>query len=199
MAFITNGLIALFCFWAYRSLRHDTSVNHYWKLFYLMLGISSAFGALGHSLFGYFGMYGKMPSWVLAAVANVFSGYGMLKYDQDISSKNPMVHFVWIKSLGLLVASILIQKFVFVACDAIVSYLLFTGAYAIKLRKNGFESMKYMVLGVLIMLPSAFVFLYQWNPFRWLNKDDISHLLILAGIFCFYLALKKGVNQLKLA
>jgi len=168
-------------------------------MFYLLLGISSFLGALGHTLFMYFNMYGKMPSWVLACAANVCAGFGMLKYDQEISVRNPLVHLTWIKSAGLLIASLVIQKFVFVAVDAIVSYILFTGIYALKLKKNGIESMKFMALGVLVMLPSAFVFLFKWSPFRWLNKDDISHLLILAGIFCFYLALKKGINQLKLA
>ena len=62
MAFITNSLIALFCFWAFRSLRADITVNKYWKMFYLFLGTSSFLGALGHTLFMYFDMYGKMPS-----------------------------------------------------------------------------------------------------------------------------------------
>ena len=199
MAFITNGLIAIFCLWAYRSLRNDISVNKYWKSFYLFLGVSSFLGALGHTFFMYFDIYGKMPSWILACAANVCSGWGMLKYDQEINAKNPFVHFVWIKSLILLTTSILIQKFVFVAVDAIVSYLLFTGYYALRLRKHGYESMKYMAIEVIGMLPSAFVFLFKWSPFLWLNKDDISHLLILVGIYFFYVALKKGVNQLKLA
>lgn len=199
MAFITNGLIAMFCFWAYRTLRNDSGVNQYWKLFYLTLGVSSTFGALGHTLFLYYGIYGKMPSWILACFANVFAGLGMMKFDQEINSRNAFVILVCVKSFALLAVSLIIQKFVFVAVDAILSYLIFTGGYALKLRRVGYDSMKFMVIGVLIMLPSAFVFLLKWSPFLWLNKDDISHILILGGIICFYIALKKGVNQLKLA
>jgi hypothetical protein len=31
----------------------------------------------------------------------------------------------------------------------------------------------------------------KWSPFLWLNKDDISHLLILVGVVCFYIGAKK--------
>jgi len=199
MAFITNGLIGIFSLWAYSSLRSNADVKKHWKTFYLILGVSSILGAFGHTFFQYFGIYGKMPSWLLITIVNLFSGCAMLSYDQEINAKNPWVHFIWIKSLILVTIAFVLQKFLFVAIDSIVSYILFTGVYAMKLKKNGMDSMKYMVLGVLVMLPSAFVFLFKWSPFLWLNKDDISHLLILAGISCFYFSIKKGVTELKLA
>lgn len=124
----------------------------------------------------------------------------MLDYDQKVSRRNKWVLFVWLKSACLLIISVVTLKFIFVACDAIISYLLFTGAYAIKLRKTGIQSMKYMILGVAILLPSAFVYILKWNPYRWLNKDDISHLLILAAIVCFYIGVKRAESkQLKMA
>ena len=41
------------------------------------------------------------------------------------------------------------------------------------------------------MLPSAFVFLFKLNLHKWLNKDDLSHLLILTGIIFFYSTLQR--------
>lgn len=191
MALVTNGLIALFSFWAYKSLKHDKTKNPYWKLFYLFLGVSSALGALGHTFYGYFGIPGKMPSWAIATLGNICSALAILKYNQKIEFKNPWVIFVIAKSVLFLSLALITYKFTFIACDAIVSYLVFTGGYAGYLKQKGIPEMKFMILGVLVMLPSAFVFLFKWSPFLWLNKDDISHLLIVVGVACFYIGAKK--------
>lgn len=199
MALITNGLIALFSFWAYRSLNQDEAKNPYWKLFFLFLGVSSFIGALGHTFFQYFGIPGKMPSWTIATMGNVCSALAILKYDQKIEAKNPWVIFVFAKSAVCLTLALVKFKFMFIACDAIVSYLMFTGGYAVYLMQKGVIEMKFMILGVCVMLPSAFVFIFKFSPFLWLNKDDISHLLIVFGVACFYVGAKKlQTNKLSL-
>ncbi len=195
MAFITNGFIALFSCYAYTSLKHGPTVSKYWKQFYLMLAISSAFGMFGHTFFHYTGIPGKIPSWFFAIVANVCSGIGMLELSKDFSMKSKWVTVVWIKSVILFGVSLYFMKFIGVALDAILTYILYTGFYAYSLKIRGLPEMKYMILGVLILLPSAVFFLLKLNPHRWLNKDDISHILILGGITCFYISLKKLQNK----
>jgi predicted membrane channel-forming protein YqfA (hemolysin III family) len=58
------------------------------------------------------------------------------------------------------------------------------------LFKRGAHTVKWMVIGVVVLLPSAFVFLLKLNIHRWLNKDDLSHLFMLGAIICFYLAMR---------
>jgi hypothetical protein len=82
-------------------------------------------------------------------------------------------------------------KFVFVAIDAIFTYIIYTGFYAHKLIKRGADELKWMTYGVIIMLPAAFVFLFKINIHLWLNKDDLSHLIILTGIIFFYSTLQR--------
>lgn len=191
MALITNGIIAFFSFWAYRSLKQDEGKNPYWRLFFLFLGVSSALGALGHTFFQYCGIPGKMPSWTIATMGNVCSALAILKYNQKIEVKNPWVIFVFLKSAVFLTLALVKFKFMFIAFDAIISYLLFTGGFAAYLMRRGMTEMKFMIIGVLVMLPSAFVFIFKFSPFLWLNKDDISHLLIVLGVACFYVGAKK--------
>ncbi|MBI3240545.1 MAG: hypothetical protein HYZ43_17155 [Flavobacteriia bacterium] len=52
MAIIMNGLISLFCFFAFFRLRKwGSEANYWWRMFYLIFGISTFFGALGHAFF----------------------------------------------------------------------------------------------------------------------------------------------------
>ena len=44
-----------------------------------------------------------------------------------------------------------------------------------------------MYMGVLVCIPSVFIFLLKLNPHKWLNKDDLSHLLMLLCLIFFYL------------
>ncbi|MBI3240546.1 MAG: hypothetical protein HYZ43_17160 [Flavobacteriia bacterium] len=94
------------------------------------------------------------------------------------------------KSAILLVLALITQKFVFVAIDAIITYIAYTGVFAQLLAKRGLGEMKFMVIGVAVLIPSAFIFLLKLNPHRWMNKDDVSHILMLFCIYCFYLGMK---------
>lgn len=191
MAIVTNGLISVFCFFAWLRLRRwKSKANYWWRLFFLTFGISTFFGAFGHAFFQYTGMYGKFPSWTMGCVANVSAAYGMLSFEGFARPTKTAYTAIWMKSLTLLILAIVTQKFVFVAVDAILTYIAYTGVFAYQLSKRGMEEMKFMVMGVIILLPSAFIFLMKLNPHRWLNKDDLSHLLMLGCIYCFYLAMK---------
>ena len=101
------------------------------------------------------------------------------------------IFLVVFKSIVLFLLALFTLKFVFVAIDAIFTYIVYTGFYAQKIVKRGAEELKWMTLGVIIMLPSAFVFLFKLNLHKWLNKDDLSHLLILTGIIFFYSTLQR--------
>lgn len=192
MAFVTNGFLASFCFFAYFNLKNDSGVNYHWKMFYLIFGCSTFFAMFGHTFFLYTGVYGKFPSWILGSVANIYAALGVMQYNLKIEQNSSVAKFIVFKSFVLLATALATQKFVFVAIDAILTYIMFTGFYAYRIRKQfGINELKYMNLGVFVLLPSAFFFLLKINLHRWLNKDDISHLLMLGGIFCFYLSVKK--------
>ncbi len=197
MAIITNMMLSLFCLFACLRLRRgsDSAANYWWRLFYVFFGWSTFFGALGHGLFLYFGVYGKFPCWTLGCIANVFAAKGMMSFQGYSRLTRPVEWFIWIKSLLFLVLAISTQKFIFVALDAIVTYLTFTGAFAFVLIKRGLTEMRFMLIGVLILLPSAFIFILKINPHRWLNKDDLSHILMLACIAFFYHGMKVWNNR----
>lgn len=192
IALLTNWLIASFCFYVFFKTKWSSSYSsNAFKYFYFVLGISTFFGGLGHLFFHYFGIYGKYPCWISGIIAGLFIGKGILHYWKERPMYVFWNSFLWTKSVLMLILSVTTQKFVFVAIDAILTYILYTGFLSWKLWKSDKTEMKYFVYGMAILLPSAFIFLLNINLHRFLNRDDLSHLLMLSCIIFFYLGVKK--------
>lgn len=166
-------------------------------MFYLTFAFSTFFGGLGHLFFQYTGIYGKFPSWTFGTLANCFAALGMLNFNAFSVPTSYAKWIVWSKAVIMLSLAIITQKFVFVAIDAIVTYIGYTGVYAYyMLSKRDAKFLKQIIIAVLILLPSAFIFLLKINVNRWLNKDDLSHILMLACVYFFYLGIKDwGKNE----
>lgn len=197
MALVTNWMIAAFCFFAWIRLRKwSDKANYWWSLFFLMFGISTFFGGLGHLLFRYFDVYGKFPCWTFGTVANICAAIGVLEL-KPFSEPVPYAKWIAIvKSLILLTLAVVTQKFIFIAVDAILTYIAYTGVYAFLLKNRGLAELNKMIIGVVILLPSAFIFLGKINPHRWLNKDDLSHILMLGCIIFFYRSMNAWGNRI---
>lgn len=198
MALLFNWIIASFCFYAFNRLgKFKNEANFYWRLFYLTFGISTFFGGLGHLFFQYAGFPGKYPCWITGCIANAFAAMGMLHLTGVSKPKKIAFQVIWIKCVVLCCASILTNKFIFVALDAIVTYIGYTGVYAYILMKRSEKVafLKNMIIAVLILTPSAFIFGFKINIHQWLNKDDLSHILMIVTIYYFYRGLKEWGKQ----
>jgi hypothetical protein len=198
MAFISNMLIASFSLFAYFSTKWaSTKSSKYFSYFYLCMGISTFFGGLGHLLFQYFGVIGKFPSWVGAVLCGVFIGKGVLEYWKVKKSYQLFHVFLLVKSISLLLLSLFFGTFLFIAIDAILTYIIYCGILPGNMWYNNKLEMKYFVYGIIILFPSAFIFLLNINIHKFFNKDDFSHILMLSGIIFFFVGIKK-LNKINL-
>lgn len=192
MALVTNWLISFFCFFVFANTKWSTSYSsNAFKYFYLLLGISTFFGGLGHLFFHYFGIYGKFPCWITGVAASLAIGKGILFYWKEKPFYTNWNIFIWMKSISLLALGLFSEKFIFIAIDAILTYLLYSGYLSWKLWKSEKKEMRYFVYGMAVLFPSAFIFLLNINIHRYLNRDDLSHLLMLTCIIFFYFGVKK--------
>lgn len=201
MALITNWILATFSFFAYYQLKNGMSqFQDLWKKFYLTLGISMFFGGMGHLFYQYTGIPGKFPSWILGIAAGIFASLAMISLIKKENVRYILKVVLFIKSFVLLNAAIYTYNFFFVAIDTSLTYLFYCGYLAIKLHKKNWEGIKFMYLGVLILLPSALIFGLRINLHRWLNKDDLSHLLMLGCIVFFFIGVRttQRINEHRL-
>ncbi len=196
MALITNWMMSAFSLFAYLKLKNATIQDViYWKKFFFWFAISTFFGGTGHLFFNYFDIPGKFPNWVTAILSGYFAGKAIIVNLNNKTLEKKYELFLIIKGSILLLASIATLKFVFVAVDAIITYVIFCGFIANSLYKKGLLELKFMTYGVLVCIPSIFIFFFKINPHKWLNKDDLSHLLMLACITFFYIGAKKRLSN----
>ncbi len=197
--FISDIILALgafiLCIKTYRLNKID---NRLFFLFFLFLGVSTFFGAFGHVLFHYGGKIGKFPSWIFASISTFFFCQAMISDLPSLFNKQWKL-VVWIKGMVLLLLSLIFCKFIFIAIDSILSYLIFGGGFGRQLWKSSRTHMKYIVYGTIVLIPSAFVFILDVNLHELFNRDDLSHFIILATIIFYYKAIlerSKIVSQL---
>lgn len=188
MAMITNALLAIFSAFAFIQLKkQDDKAIAWWSYFFLTFGLSTFCSIFGHGFFNYTGVVGKFPCWFFGAIANVCAAKAMISFQMYSNPMKFSSTFIYLKSFLLLCAAFFYKSFIFITIDAVITYLMYTGFFGVLLYNRGLKSMRFMIIGVIILLPSIFIFLLKLNPHRWLNKDDLSHLLMLGCISCFYL------------
>ncbi len=192
MALVFNWLIASVCFVAFFSLNQvQTEELKSWRKFFLFFGLSTFIGGFGHVFFQYFGIYGKFPHWIGGIVSAYFAGNAMLFRIENLKLKKNLQILLIFKAITFLSLALIFQNFIFVAVDAIITYLFYCGIIGFSLYKEGVSAMKYLVIGVLVCIPAAFVYILKINPSIWFNTDDLSHVFMLVCVYFFYLGVQR--------
>jgi hypothetical protein len=81
-----------------------------------------------------------------------------------------------------------------IALNTIFGVIISAGILSYQFSKKE-QAFKTIFLGVIIMLPSAFVFLLKINIHPWFDKNDLSHTLLTIGIVFFYFGVEKVKNK----
>ena len=199
MALITNWIIAITAFVLYFRLRSAVSAFQVsWRRFYFFFGLSTFFSGFGHVLFNYFDVYGKYPTWILGLIAAYHAGKAMISLNViDRSSHRMFNWLLYAKLMTFATLALVLQSFIFVMVDAVITYLFFCLGFGIYYWRKGINSFKYTVIAVLILFPSIFIFTLKVNPHIWFNKDDLSHILMAFTIIFFYLGVSR-LNEMEL-
>jgi hypothetical protein len=185
MSFVTNMLVVFVCLIGVKAASRQGV--KYWKGFFLFYAIASFIGALSHIFWNYWAYYGKILPWLFGVVATsflVFEVLGKLQFFKK--NKNLLLTIILFKGGLVLFLAYTHWNFIFVAIDTIASLLVscgFIGAYLV--YNKGLTFLKYMFYGVLIILPSAFVFLFQIDLHQYFNREDLSHIIIALGLLLF--------------
>lgn len=187
--FVTDIILAIGCFiLCFKTYKLKKTVNSEFIKFFLFLGVSTFLGAFGHVLFYYSGKIGKYPSWGFASLATFFFCCAIVNDNPHFFNRRWNIFF-WFKGILFLFLSVFFSKFLFIAVDSILSYLIFGAGFGTKLWKASRDHMKYIVFGTIVLIPSAFIYILDVNLHDLFNRDDLSHFFILFAIIFYYKAI----------
>ncbi|MFD1553466.1 hypothetical protein DNU06_07280 [Putridiphycobacter roseus] len=211
MALITDAIMGgLSVYYGIKTLKMKKGNSFYklWAMFFLFFGIGSIIGGIGHTFYNYFGLLGKFPSWVSGPIAVYFIEKAMISLHWNETLKKRLMFWFNVKLVLIYAAFLFILFFVDnpakpnlpflpIAFNTIFGLILTAGILGFKYTQKISVKFKYFWLGILIMSPSALIFLFKINLYQWFDKNDFSHVLITIGITYFYLGLKKLSTGLK--
>jgi hypothetical protein len=198
MAIVWNWLISAFGVFAYFKLRgNDSAPYKNWRTFFLVFATSGFFGGLGHGLFHYWGMAGKILPWSTAIVSIYFAERGIYAFMPESKKtwQQRLQIFSLIKMVAMLAGLAFISfDFGWTKNNSVIGLTLIVGVGGYLLSRKH-ASLVYFPIGVLVLSSAAIVHGFDINPHPWFNRDDLAHLIMLAGMTCFLIALQKFDSQ----
>jgi hypothetical protein len=83
-----------------------------------------------------------------------------------------------------------------IAINTILGTILSAGILGVVFYRKHQAPFHYFSYGVLAMLPAAFFFLMKINLHPWMDKNDVSHILLSIGNVFFYIGIIKVAPEL---
>lgn len=210
MALITDTILGVLSVWLgimLIKLKKDHPFRTYWIWFFLLFGVGAFVGGLGHIFFNYWGVHGKLPSWLSAPAAIFCLEQGMIAANPRLKRIDllKLISFWKIVLVYIIFALVfsfgpLDEKpglpFLPIAFNTIFGVILTAGVLGNSYAKKIGPEFKYFVYGVLVLSPSAAIFLMKINLHQWFDKNDLSHILMMIGITYFFFGVKRSIKYL---
>jgi hypothetical protein len=198
-ALIGDLILTFVSFYIALQLRHKKSQHPFykwWYLFFVSFGVGFLMGGLGHFLFHYTGIVGRYPAWYMGIISTYFIIRAM---GSLLPEKEEITIQKW--AIVTCMTSIISETIVFMTVDLSVNIsrglvipslystlglgysLGYLGYRFTRERSSGF---KWFWISIGILIPSALVQGLKINIHPWMDRNDISHILLLAGLICYY-------------
>jgi len=205
---ITDTLLGLLSVFFSRKITRLPSTHLFfknWQLFLLLFGVGTILGGIGHAFYNYLDLGGKIPAWLFAIVSVYFIEVSMLSIhpDKHFATRLARLSAAKLIMMLLLLGAVLVFaapgnkisiSILLVILNSLMGVTLSAGYLGLHYYRIGLSShFSYFFIGVLIMIPSSAVFLFEINLFRWFDRNDLSHLILAIGISFFY----AGILQLQ--
>jgi len=196
---LTNAVIALVCAYSFFQIKKTKiDLAFQWSMFFLLIGLSSMVGSLGHGVHYQLGnFFFKCVEFFMNAISLVaiyycfqaaYTGYLTEKNKQTKLLRNIVI--VWVAILLLI--TIWFSNFLLIKIHAgiVLSYSLVIHLFTYKRKVPGSG---WIAFGIIVSFLSIITHSLKLKVNDWFNHKDISHLIMAISLLLIF----KGV-QLKL-
>lgn len=180
---------------------------NYWKWFYFIFGFGFLVGGFSHLFFNVWGVTGKYIPWYSGIISVSFCEFAMISIFPNKKTKIILMYLSLIKlALVLFFAS-----YVYLTTDLTIdlkkglmiptinsvvglafSLIILGSYYERKLGKH----FKYFWMSGIIIFPSAVVQVFKINIHPWMDRNDVSHVLLIVSSYLYYLGIKGYVDKM---
>ncbi|MBI4930439.1 MAG: hypothetical protein HY841_06730 [Bacteroidetes bacterium] len=193
----TDLLLAIFCFWCYKSLSKLRIGNTYitqWRLFFLFLCVSTFLGVVVHGLpwehtSGYY-----IITWlIMQCIAGVSLFYAQVAAcKEEIADVNKHKLFFTISLVQLFVFFACVfyfKNFLVVSVNSLVGLVQLVVLYfPTSIRTRKYKAMIFS--GFIISFSTIYIHSKKISLASWFNHNDISHMIMLFSLLFIYFGLK---------
>ena len=188
---LTDLILCAFCLiFAIKMHKQDTKI---WSLFFLSMAIATLTGGLAHGLYDHEKSDIKMISSVFGIIAVFFASISSTKLIIHENLKKMMNALICIELVTFLFLITQNNDMKIVAVNGTIGFLFIIAPIHLNpsIRKN--NGSKLILYGICVNGVAGLVHNFTLSPYKWFNHNDLSHLIMLYGLFLF----AKGAIQLK--
>lgn len=194
---------------AFRTKRKcpDTPFFRHWYYFFLIFGFSFLFGGIGHTFFNYFDVPGKYPGWYLGIFASYQIEMAMISVYPNKERIQTFRLASKLKLVLALVGATLVFAFVDLKEDPSIGLripslnttigMVFSmgilGYQYMRVYTSGF---RYHFISVFVLLPTAFFQSLKISFAPLFDRNDASHIFLIASLFLYYAGVMAYSNYL---
>ncbi len=196
---LTDLLVSVLCFiFAYKLYQSNKKekVFQYFKIYFLMMGIATAFGGIiGHAFLYHFSFYWKLPGWITSMISIMFVERAAIEHTRIRLNKKLVQAFGIvniIEFLTFLTLTIATLNFFFVEFHSgygLMFVVLSLEGFLFIKTKN--VASKYILIGVAFAAVAALFFMNKISLHQWFNHISASHVLMAVAAWFFYLGAKR--------
>lgn len=173
----------------------------HWKQFFYVFGIGFFLGGLGHFCYNYWGIPGKVPAWYISGISSaMFIEFAMASLLPKARYKQ-LVRFFIIKTAVIWVIQAFLIAFIDLEKEpglgligptlAMVTALPTSlGVLGYRFSKSITSSFKFLWWSLVVFSPSLIFQAMKINFHQWFDRNDVSHILMLANIILYFLAVR---------
>lgn len=194
---ITNIIIAVACFYAYRDLKKKklnvTKTQRYISYFFLCMGFATIVGGVvGHAFLYVTGLYGKIPGWYISMAGVALFERAAIAHGRPYMNKNVGQFFSilnYMEIITFMTLSLLKLSFLYVEIHAF--YGLFIVVFCFELyvyKKTKDPSFKYLAIATLFGFAAVLCHAFKLSINKWFNYNDVSHLAMTVAILFYHQA-----------
>lgn len=189
---------------AYKTAKFSAKEKYflYWKWFFIVFGFSFLAGGFGHLFYNYWGVPGKLAAWYTGMLATFLVELAFLSIFPNEKWKKRLITFAVVKMVAAFVAEAYVlatydlsadqSKGLFIpTLSSVLGLALVFGVLATYYKNRLDKSFGIFHITIVIMLVPVFFQLFKINFAQWFDRNDVSHVMILASLPLYYYAVRR--------